>query len=244
MRGLTIFLIIFVALIILFFIGKSRVPDMLANNLSKKLGVSVSIDSMSFRWNEIEVDQIEIGNAKGYTLPKAFSAEEIEINAPAQNYFKDFIVIDEIEVDDIYLGIEFDSTSSATGNWTKIMKHYQEKADLDEPSKKKGLIKRLVLKNIRTEVLFRDKNEIKKLPPIHQIVLTNISTEGSFPADQLMSSILGQMLKQVFLQQNLNNMLKDLILDSPGKAVEKIIKPFEGIFNMNPIQDPEKEHLA
>ena len=48
MRTIIIILIIIAAIVALFFFGKSRIPDMLANNLSKKLGVAVSIDSMNF----------------------------------------------------------------------------------------------------------------------------------------------------------------------------------------------------
>jgi hypothetical protein len=208
------------------------------------MGVAVSIDSMRFGLSEIEIDQVEIGNAKGYTLPKAFSAEEIELQAPLSTYFKDAVVIDEVNVNDIYLGIEFDSSSSSTGNWTKIMAHFKEASKLEKPSKKTALIKRLVFNNIRTEVLFRDSNQLKKLPMIRQIVLKNVSSEGGVSSDQLTNTILSRMLKQVFLEQNLNNMLKDLLLDTPGKAVEKAIKPFSEFFNAQPAENTQQEQIA
>ncbi len=233
MRALTIFILIVVALVVLFFLGMSRAPDMLANKLSKSLGVSVSIDSMSLRPSKIEVDKIEIGNARGYSLPKAFSAEEIKVHAPLTRYVSDDIVIDEIDVNHIYLGLEFDSPAGAEGNWTKIMNHYKKEAEGEESSDKKILIKKLILTNIQTELLFRSEGgKIKKLPTIKRIELTNINTEGSFPTKQLMGTILGQMLKEVFIQQNLDNMIKGLL--NPGKAVDKILKPFEGIFNTLP----------
>ncbi|NGX37720.1 MAG: hypothetical protein K1000chlam2_00882 [Chlamydiae bacterium] len=240
MRGFTIFIIIIVALIVLFFLGWSRIPDMLANNLSKKLGVTVSIDSMDLRPSRIDINQIEIGNIKGYSLPKSFSAKQIEIHAPLTTYLTDHIVIEEVDVEDIYLGLEFDSPTSTDGNWTKIMKNYEQSADLNKEGGKTVLIKKLVFTNIRTELLFKgDGGSIRKLPVIKRIELTNISSEGGFPTDQLMSSILGQMLKEVFTQQNLNNMIKGILFDSPGKAVDKALKPFEGIFNAVPIEENE-----
>ncbi|NGX46851.1 MAG: hypothetical protein K1000chlam3_00218 [Chlamydiae bacterium] len=234
MRAWVIVLIIIAAIIVLFFLGWSRVPDMLANNLSKKLGVAVSIDSMGLHPSRIDVNKLTIGNSRGYSLPKAFSAEEILLHAPLTNYFSDDIVVDEIDVNDIYLGLEFDSTSGTDGNWTKILSHYEDTAHLDETGGKKVTIKKLICNNIRTELLFRSNGgTIKKLPIIKQIVLTNISTEGGFPTDQLMSSILGQMLKEVFIQQNMKSMIKGL-LDSPGNAVDTFLKPFKGIFNAVP----------
>ncbi len=245
MRLSAIIILILIAFVVLFFLGLSRVPDMLANNLSKKLGVSVSIDSMSFRPSKIEVKKIEIGNPRGYSLPKAFSAEEIEIKAPITNYFKEEIVIDQVDVDNIYLGLEFDTTTEAKGNWSRILQHFQKEAHLDEMKGKKILIKKMVFTNIHTELLFRSEGgKVQKLPMIKRIELTNISTQGGFPTDQLMGSVLGQMLKEVFIQQNLNNALRGLLFDSPGKAVDNFLSPFKGLFNAVPLDqkklnDPE-----
>lgn len=243
MRKSMVFIIVIVGLISVLYIAWSRLPDMLANDLSNSLGVPVSIKSMHFGPRKIEVNNLSIGNPKGYSLPKAFSAEEIELRAPVTTYFTNNIVVDEIEVDDIYLGIEFDSTTSTNGNWRVIFKHFNENPDWAKKTRKKVLIKRLVFKNIRTELLFKTDGGIKKLPIIKQIVLTNISTEGGVPVDQLMNSVLGQMLKEVFIQQNLNNMLKDLLKD-PKKTVDKFLKPFEGIFNMAPMDRLEYINIA
>lgn len=230
MRGFVIFIVIVIAAVILFFIGLSRVPDMLAGHLSKKFGVPVSIDSMHFNFKEIEVENIEIGNPKGYTLPKAFSAEEIGIFAPITHFIKDDIVIDEIEVDNVYLGIEFDSKSSTKGNWTQIFSNFKQRTDLDEKGGKKILIKKLIFRNIQTELLFRDSKGVQKLPLIREIILTNIGTEGGIPIDQLTGSVLGQMLKEVFLRQNMEKMLQGII-KIPGNAIDTFLKPFEGFFN-------------
>ncbi|MDN3506170.1 MAG: hypothetical protein P0S96_02970 [Simkaniaceae bacterium] len=238
MRTIITILIIIAAIVALFFFGKSRVPDMLANNLSKKLGVPVSIGSMNFDSSEVEINKFTIGNPKEYSLPKAFSAEEIELNAPINTYFSDDILIDEIEVNNIYLGLEFDTITSGDGNWTTIFKHFQENSKVDEKGGKKVTIKRLVFNNIQTELLFRSEGgNPKRLPEIKQIVLKNVSTEGGSLTDQLMGTVLAQMVKQVFIEQNLNNMIKGFLLDTPGNAVDKFLEPFKGFFNTAP-----KEH--
>jgi hypothetical protein len=240
MRTIIIILIIVAIIVGLFFFGMSRAPDIIANNVSKKLGVPTSIGSFRFSSSEIELGDVTIGNPSGYSLPKAFSAREMEFEAPVSTYFSNDIKIDEIEVSDIYLGLEFDSAENADGNWTTIFKNLKEHSRLDEKGGKKVFIKRLVFNNIQTELLFRSEGGApRKLPLIRQIVLTNISTEGGFPTDQVMATVLGQMLKQVFLEHNLNNMIRELFLDSPGKAVDKVLKPFEGFFNTNFIEENE-----
>lgn len=91
-------------------------------------------------------------------------------------------------------------------------------------------IKRLVLNNISVDLIFKkDGGKIKKLPTIDQIVLTDITSEGGILLDQLMDSVLGQMLKSVFTRENLQNMLKDLL--QPQKTLDKVFKPFKGLFS-------------
>jgi len=240
MRASVIFIIIILILVILFFLGWARIPDMIANNLSSKLKVAVSIDKMGFRPSKIDVDQLEIGNPRGYSLPKAFSAKEIDLYAPLTHYFKEEVVVDEIDVRDVYLGLEFDSPSSTDGNWTKIMSNFGESAHLEESGKgvRKVFIKKIVFSNIDTDLLFRSSGNIQKLPRINRIELTNISTEGGFPTDQLMATILGQMLREVFLQHRLNNMLEG-ILNTPGDAIDTFLKPFKGVFNATPKEEVE-----
>lgn len=244
MRFLSFLVLIIVALVVVFFVVKSRVPDMMANNLSKKLGVSVSIDSIDFGMRKIEIDHVEIGNPRGYSLPKAFSAEEIELHAPITEYFKEDLVIDLIEVDNIYLGIEFDSTKGTEGNWKTIMRNFQQNAGLDKKDDREILVKTIVFKNIETDLLFRDQGgNPRRLPKIGRIELHNISTEGGIPTDQLMGTILAQMIKEVFIQQNMGNLLQEVI-QSPGGAVDSLLQPFKGLFNAAPQEAKDKPIAA
>lgn len=237
MRAFFIFIILIIAIVFLVIMGKSRLPDMLANNLAKKLQVAVSIDSMQIQSSEIGVKKLEIANAKGYSLPKAFSAEEILVKTPYTEYFHNPIIVEEIEVNDIYLGLEFDSAKGSSGNWTKIMSNYKKGAHLEESENntRQIQIKKLILNNIQADLLFnKNGGKIKRLPTINQIILTNITTEkGGFPTDQLMSSILGQMLKEVFIQENLGNMIQG-VFDQPTKAFKNVTKPLKGFFNTVP----------
>ena len=239
-----IIIVIILAAIIIGFIVWSRVPDMAADHLSKKLKVSVEIDDMKLRWGKIEVDKVVIGNPPGAILSKAFSCSSIDVIAPFTHYLDQQIVIDEIDVNDVYLGLEFDSAKGTQGNWTRIMGNL--KASTGEESngkKKKGaqapkeenqrsvLIKRLILTNIDVDVVYRKEGgKVQKLKRIDRIELTNVSSEGGLPMDQVMNSVLGQMLKSVFEKQNLQNMLQNL-LQQPGGGLQDYLSPFKGFFN-------------
>ena len=225
--------ILVVAVIIVAVIAWSRVPDMLANTLSEKLKVPVQIKEMTFSLTEIGIDNIEIGNIPGGILHKAFSAKDILFKTPVNRYLEDKIVIEEIDVDDIYLGLEFDSAKGTDGNWTRIMKNIapanEKQAKVENG--KSVFIKTLILTNIKVDVVYRQEGgKVKRLPTIDKIVLTNISSENGLPMDQVMNSVLGQMLKSVFLKQNLQNMLEG-ILNQQGTPLDNFIRPFRGLFN-------------
>ncbi len=238
--GWTVLLLI--VLVVIAFIGWSRVPDMLANNMSKKMHVTVSIGDIGLSWKEISISNAEIGNVKGGILPKAFSAEQIYVNAPLSNYLDKVIVIDQIAVNDIYLGLEFDSAKSTNGNWTTIMKNLKSSTAVKEKESSSGkivFIRSLLLTNISVDVVYiKEGGKVQKLPPIKSIELKNISTEKGIPMDQLMNSVLGQMLQSVFIKQNLQNMLQDIIQNQSD--IQKFLSPFKGFFNANPT-DPKIE---
>jgi hypothetical protein len=230
------------------FIFWSRVPDMLANNLSKKMKVAVSIDSIGLGWGKIDLKKIDIGNPPNSILAKAFSCNEIDVNAPFTRYLSKNIVIDVIDLNDIYLGLEFDSPSSTKGNWTTIMNNIQSTTAANQVSKKKEeaapgsqrsvLIHHVILTNINVDVVYKkDSGKVKKLPTIPRIELTEISSEGGLPMDQITNSILGEMLKQVFIKENLKNMLQEL-MNQPG-PIKQYLAPFKGLFG-----EAEKEAEA
>src|ERR1700687_3146033 len=90
--------VIAIVIAIALFIGHSRLPNFLANKLSKKLQVSVDIGSISLSFKGIKIKNIEIGNPPGTVQPQAFTCKEIEIHIPPTHLFRKQIVIDAITV--------------------------------------------------------------------------------------------------------------------------------------------------
>lgn len=238
---------------ILGFIFWSRIPDMVANNLSKKLKVAVEIDSFGLSWGKLDAKKIQIGNPPGSLLSRAFACDEIDVFAPFSNYLDKKIVIDEIDLQNVYLGLEFDSASGTSGNWTKIMSNLQQSMGEESSGKQKKrkknkgeqpaqpatpasrsvLIHKIVLTNIDVDVVYRKEGgKVKRLPRIPRMELTEVSSEGGLPTDQILNSVLGEMLKQVFIKENLKNMMQDL-LNTPS-PIQQYIAPFKGLFNAVP----------
>src|SRR5262245_8377860 len=107
--------ILIVAAVIVGTIFWARVPDMIASRLSEKMKVSVQIGTINLGFSKIDIKNIQIGNPRGSILSKAFSCEEIAILAPLTQYLHKKIVIREIDLNNVYLGLEFDSASGTSG---------------------------------------------------------------------------------------------------------------------------------
>jgi hypothetical protein len=219
--------IIVVLLIAVYFFWKT-VPHRVSSFLTQQAKVKIVIKDIDLSFHTLTVKNLSVGNTAGSILPSALRVNQTTISAPLRSYFKDIIVIEELVLDDIYLGLEFDSAKGASGNWTEIMRNLQKASEQDDTGKvRKVLIKTVILKDINAEMVFRKGDQrIKRLPSIQQIVLHNISSEGKSLSLELMNSVLGQMLQNVFVQENIKNMLEGVI-NIPGKTLDKVLSPLD-----------------
>jgi uncharacterized protein involved in outer membrane biogenesis len=227
---------------IFLFLLWSRMPDMVASHLAKRLKVGVEIGDMTLSMDAIGVDRFDIHNPAGYKLPKAFSAEKITIEAPLTSYLHDNIVIEEIDVNNVYIGLEFDNPKSTTGNWSTILNNAEsaKEESSKSASNKTVLIKRLLLTNIQAELLYQSDGKVRKLKTIKQIELKNISSQGGNIGDQLMNSALGEAVKEIFVQENLKDIL-DKLMNVPGNPLNDYLGPIKGIFNAAPPMEANTE---
>ena len=224
-----VFILVVIVGVLVIFFGWSRVPDILASRLSEKLKVQVSIDDIHISMNAIDIQKLEVGNPRSYTLPRAFSAEQILISAPLTAYIHEQVVIDTIEIDNIYLGLEFNSQSHKNGNWTVLMANLKESEDRSS-KRKTVLIKKLILTNIDITLAYRDGSKpTKKLSRIKRLEFDNVTSEKGIPTEQIADIIAREMLKSIFTLEGLGNMLEG-VLELPQKGVETIFKPFNKLF--------------
>ncbi|MDR2539781.1 MAG: AsmA family protein [Chlamydiales bacterium] len=220
--------IILLAFIIFAFIAKSRLPDIVSNHLSKKMNVPVQIDDIHLNWNRIDMDKVTIGNPSGSVLPKSFSCDRLFSLAPFTNYLKRHVIIDQIKIDNVYLGLEFKSPLSTDGNWSKIIDQMRSSST---STFRTVFIRKLILTNIDVDLVYiSEGNSAKRLRHIDRIELNDVNSEEGIPTNQITSLVIQEMIKQVLLEQNLQNLIKDVI-KNPEKNIKKILNPFKKIFN-------------
>jgi hypothetical protein len=205
----------------------NTVPTRISKTLSEALKTTVFIGNARFSPNVINFDKISINSIKNSKLPQAFTCENLGLHNFFTNYFHSDIEIDLIELNDVYLGLEFDSPNSATGNWSRLMDNLQNSTtNRTSKSSKSVTIKKLVIKNIKCQIVYLDRNskpiDLKTIPYLE---FTDISSSEGFPIEQLSNSVLGKMLKKVFVDQNLKDMLGDWT--QPKQQIQKLIKPFK-----------------
>jgi uncharacterized protein involved in outer membrane biogenesis len=220
-----------ILLVIAVFIASSQASHLTAEILSKNLKVPVTVGQMNFWWSHITIDDVNIDNLPGDYLKTALKIQKTRINTKLTNYLDKIIKIDTITMDNIYLGLEFDSPMGAKGNWTTLMNNSQSSESPTSVDEAKSVqIRELVLTNIHIDVVYRSSGgKIKKLRPIPRLVLYNINTDQGLPTEQIMQSVVGKMLQSIFVQENMKNMFEG-ILDQPKNAIDTIISPFKGLF--------------
>ncbi|MEM7174904.1 MAG: hypothetical protein AAF443_03105 [Chlamydiota bacterium] len=227
---------IIVVLVLVGIIGWNALPSWVSSALSKRAKVPVSIGSIRFLSPGVEVKNIRIGNPPNSILPHALQVATLQVNTPLTRFFDDRIVIDLMTMNDVYLGLEFQSQGSTKGNWSTIMSNLKQATKTEKTAaEKKGkttsvLIKKLIITNLNIDLVYRTGDRrVRKLKPIRRLELNNISSEGGIPTAQIMDIIMSEMLRNVFSKEGLQNML-DGLLPSGGNS-EAIQDSIKGLFS-------------
>lgn len=224
-------------------------PTILSHKLSKRAGVSITLSDIRLSPGRIKVDGIRVGNPSDYSkTPRALSVGGMVVNAPLTSFLDKKIIIDEMTMDDVYIGLEFDSPTSKNGNWTTIMNNISKSTKEDsDKAKEKGkttsiLIKRLVITDLQIELAYKTGEKPNRtLRPINRIELTNISSEGGIPTAQIMNIIMQETLRNIFSKEGLQNMLDGILTpqDSGGSAINTL----KGLFSDLILLDNEWGYL-
>ncbi len=205
-------IIVFVAAV---FIFKTNIA---ASYLSSKLKTKVSIDKMSVSTTSLNISGFNIKNPTK-ELKNAFSAKELDVNYTMKGLKEDPSVIEEIYIDNAYLGVVCSNALCSNNNWTEIMHSIEKK----KPSKKNNnfLIKRLIIRDLDVEIIGLGLNPASK-DKLHfsHMEFNNIRSEEGFPTQQL--------VLEIFKSAGLNNYLKGFLEGKTG--IEKFIDPFKELF--------------
>ncbi|MCH9613833.1 MAG: hypothetical protein SP1CHLAM54_08420 [Chlamydiia bacterium] len=214
-----------VLVIIVLMIIWASLATIVSHKISKQAKVPVSIESLQFTLSSIHMSDFQMDNPSGWVQKTALKIGKTQIDAPITTYFKDKVVIEKLQMNDVYIDLEFDKKGSKKGNWTEIMNNLGSK-DTSKNKNSEVLIKRLILTNVNIDLVYkRPDGQVQKLRPISRIELQNVSSKGGVPASEITRIVMQQALRNIFSKENLENMLQDVI-DGNDKGGF-----FKGLFN-------------
>jgi hypothetical protein len=238
-------ILLFVVILFVILISWYHMNVILAGDLSRKTGTTVSIEKLSIGFKKLKIQGLKIGNPKGYEeLPFAFTAEKVTFHAPLYQFLKRSIAIDTLEIENVYLGLIFNSIQGSEGNWSQIIENIRSTHGVSkilELEERRVTIENIYFKNISTDVVYKDNpTDIKQLPLIESLDFTDLSSEGRSLSDQIMNSVLGKMLESIFIKENLKNMIQNVVI-LPVKPLEYLLAPFTAIFGKKKIEEPPEQ---
>ena len=227
LRLLNLLFTIFVVIALCAVIAYNSLPSYFSKHFTNKAQVSVSISDFIIRPSTLTINNLQISNPPKSILRKAFDAEKIELYSPIGEYFHDQIVIDNMTVDNVYLGLEFESPKNPRRNWSTILQNIKP---LEERNQNKSiLVKKLIFTDLQVELVYREGSQnIRKIKPIDRLELTNISSKGGVPTDQIMHIILSEMLRSILSVEGLQNIIEDVV---PGaRQAGSVFRSVKGFF--------------
>ncbi len=188
--------------------------------LTNKMGVPVSMASVSIRPSQSKILDFKIKNPPGFKLRDALRAEKTTIDYRFRQLFGNPSEIDEIEIDDIYLSIILTSPMGGTNNWTVIAAGMPL-----EPEDQKGnggehevTVHRLILSNLNVEI---QGGQFVKAPPskhIDRLEFNEVSSKTGFPTKELINAI--------FQGAGIEQYIKDAF--NPSKTLQKWVPTLFG----------------
>jgi hypothetical protein len=203
-----------IAFIIVIWVLKAPI---ISSYLSHKLGVNVSMGSVRISTTEMKIKKFKINNPIGARSNTALSSQNIKVSYTWNDLRSDPGIIDDIELNNVFLGIELYNATGTQNNWSQILANVDDEQDKDA---KETIVKHLVINNlavsIRGKGFFSSWKKIKEIP---RLEFRNISSKDGFPTEEL--------IEQIFDEANLGTYIKELI-KQPTQVLDKIFSPFKG----------------
>jgi len=189
----------------------------LAKIISHKTETPVTIRHVDFKKEVFIISDLQIENPKGAKLSTALKVKTITIQTPYKRYIKDPIVIEQIQVDDVYVNIQLYKKDQTEGNWQTIMKTMEKEHKSPLSIERVTMIKKLILTNIKIDLILSDGSR-HTLSPIDRLEFDNLHSDKGVPIQEISEIIIEQMMNSVFIIKGFK-----AIIETP-------IEIFKGIF--------------
>ncbi|MBF8262543.1 MAG: hypothetical protein HW387_208 [Parachlamydiales bacterium] len=171
---------------VIVFLWLIKAPIM-SSYLSQLLGMRVSVASVSVSPTETKMSNFKIDNPWKYKGATAFQAATIQADYQWNQLRSDPTVIDRIEIDQIYLGIEFFNSSGSQNNWKEIAAKIPKR----EAESKEVIINELIFTNMTVEITGMGVWAKTETRTIDRMEFTNVSSKNGFPTRELIANVFG-----------------------------------------------------
>ena len=172
--------------------------------LSDQLGVPVKIHTLEIYSQGADLLQVWVGNPPDSRSQTAFSAASIHVQTPVFQILADPLIIDEIIINDIFIGVEYYNKKKSQSNWATIL----EEKSSQKPSRD-YLIRTLRFNRMTVDVM--QANGTKKSYTLPEMEFHNISSATGFPVGEIEKAIFQQVLQGLIQQLNLNQIFNGVI---------------------------------
>lgn len=209
-----VLLLLIVGAVIFFWLIKAPIMSWY---LTKKLGVPVSMSSVSIRPSQTKIHDFKIKNPRGFKLRDALTAKKTTIDYRFKALTSNPSEIDEILIDDIYLSIILTSPLGKDNNWSAIAAGMPKE---DKKMDREVIVHRLILSNINVEI---QGGKLLKAPSskhIDRMEFQEVSSKTGFPTKEL--------IREIFQGAGIDQYIKDAL--DPVKTLQKFVP---GLFGEN-----------
>jgi hypothetical protein len=212
MRKFLLFLVLAVlCLAIAVAVAWTNRENILAHFMSRQLHVPVSIRALEITKTSAEISRLWIGNFPHSQTSTSFTAESLKLEANLEQVVENPVTIEEIDIDNIFVGIEFYDAAGNDSNWSRMLQENGQK----KKNSRDYLIRTLMLRNLTVEVTQAD-GKVKRYPTIKQMEFHNISSATGFPIEKIEKAIFNLMMQDLF---------KNLQIDQLFKAINPLPLP-------------------
>jgi len=197
----------------------------LAAYLSKKIGVEVTVRTISVLPNHTTIRAFRIENPDQYRSRTAFEAKKTRISYQFNKLKNTPLEIDEIVLDGVYLNIIINKKSPADNNWADIGARM--------PKGKRGreiIVHKLIIRDMTVEAQGKGALLLGVGGKRHfdQMEFNEINSVNGFPTKELVAKIFEDVGVLKYLENFIN----------PTQRIKGILGPFD-IFGKSPTSSVE-----
>ncbi|MFA5249923.1 MAG: hypothetical protein WC371_00740 [Parachlamydiales bacterium] len=200
-------------LALLAFYIAGHLPQTASFLLSKNFKFPIKLQELKFKPGGLKLSELEIFNLHPSAFDPALECQTIEIATTLKKIFSKQLTIDEILMQKIVLNIQFFDQAKKENNFSHLISEKPKKSKHQRPY----LIKKLILQDIRVELIFADGS--KQSVKIRELAFANITEKSGFPVDQIEKAILHEIIRSIFNQLGIKDLIRNLTPQFVPKAI-------------------------